>query len=67
MVDKPNGDIFRKGIPVEKLSVTCVEIGKNDYDVTPEHQKVFSDTTGTPIIKELTKDGKTNLRTFYEM
>ena len=46
IIEDQNGQRFWNGIPVKISGDSRIEIEGNDFNITPNLQKVFTDTTG---------------------
>ena len=58
-----NGQRFWNGIPVEISGDSRIELKRKDFNITPNLQKVFTDTTG----KSLKKLDKTEMQTYKQL
>ena len=65
-IETPEGDITLNGIEVKKIGASRVEIRGNEYYITPELQKIFTNSSGAPI-QNLKLKMKLFLRTFQEV
>ena len=50
-IEKPSGDIFWKGTPIEKMADKRIQFSEDDFDISKDIQNVLIDTTDNSVRK----------------